>query len=561
MSVRFTCMFLLLIVCIVPASIAFAHTLPLVAREGKNITVTKELALYRTADDSTDISTILNDEAGGRIVFRHIQKTSFGFTRDTFWLKFGIAIRESSACRWLLELNYPLIDSVNFYIVSRGRVLHREDIRDTAPFRARAIPNRTPLFPLNTSTGNTFDIYLKLKTGGTMRFPLILWPVHSFIHNKTIRNTYSGMYYGFLLMLFIFIVILFFNQQWNTYIYFAFFILLASLFHAIQDGVLFELVMPEHTTWKFHAYIASGSVALLSLSMFIYNFLLLKSHGSYFRWMYSALALMGFLVIAISYIFETYISIRIFAIFGILCMPPNLLAGIVTAYRGHRSGLFLLTAVSFFVTGVVIFSLRGYGVLPTNPVTLYAKEAGILMLALITTLAIADNLKTFRIQSITDGLTGLINTRHFYTIAKYEIDRNRRHNSNLSLLMLDIDFFKAINDTYGHAAGDTMLKAFSNGVKVMLRGIDTVARLGGEEFACLLPDTDINGAEQVADRIRRGIEDMTVVYNRNELRVTVSIGIATLDREHDDIVRLLDKADKALYGAKNSGRNRVCRYG
>ncbi|MEI7843378.1 MAG: diguanylate cyclase [Gallionellaceae bacterium] len=158
----------------------------------------------------------------------------------------------------------------------------------------------------------------------------------------------------------------------------------------------------------------------------------------------------------------------------------------------------------------------------------------------------------------TDFLTGLANRRHFMSIAEAELSRLQRDESRLaSILMLDIDHFKNLNDTFGHAVGDLALMNFAKEVKGALRRIDTAGRIGGEEFAVLLPDTDAVEAEVLAERIRQKISNSAFVQDGKKVSITVSIGISTLTAKDETPESALNRADKALYQAKGSGRNRV----
>lgn len=161
-------------------------------------------------------------------------------------------------------------------------------------------------------------------------------------------------------------------------------------------------------------------------------------------------------------------------------------------------------------------------------------------------------------QAQTDYLTGVFNRRYFMAQGSAEIERARRYGSALSILMLDIDFFKRINDRYGHSTGDAVLRKLTEVCQFALRSLDVFGRLGGEEFAILLPETDQVAALDVAERLRLIVADARVpIEGAQAVSFTVSIGVSSMLPTSGGIDDLLNAADKALYAAKNAGRNAV----
>jgi len=163
-----------------------------------------------------------------------------------------------------------------------------------------------------------------------------------------------------------------------------------------------------------------------------------------------------------------------------------------------------------------------------------------------------------RHAAVCDHLTGIGNRRAFFDAAETELRRWRRLPRPLALLLIDADLFKGINDTHGHPVGDAVLRHIARQMGATFRQIDVVARIGGEEFAVLLPSADLANAQRVAERLRAALEAQPAPTNAGPVRCTVSIGIATMDEATDSVDALLERADKALYVAKRSGRNRVC---
>jgi two-component system cell cycle response regulator len=170
-----------------------------------------------------------------------------------------------------------------------------------------------------------------------------------------------------------------------------------------------------------------------------------------------------------------------------------------------------------------------------------------------------DNVQMSIEMAITDALTGLFNRRYMESHLGTLIEQAAARRKPLSALIIDIDYFKAINDTHGHDAGDDVLRDFALRIKRSIRGIDLACRYGGEEFVIVMPETDMAVAAMVAERLRRRIaaEPFPIQQGAGAIPVTISIGIAALRGDDDTAAALLKRADQALYRAKRDGRNRV----
>ena len=157
-----------------------------------------------------------------------------------------------------------------------------------------------------------------------------------------------------------------------------------------------------------------------------------------------------------------------------------------------------------------------------------------------------------------DALTELYNRRHFVELVDKEIARALRHGRPLVMCIIDVDLFKPVNDQYGHIAGDGVLRQLAAVVRGFVRGEDIAARIGGEEFAVLLPEADVEAARAFADRLREEVAATPFVLGGEPHRITISIGIAALQADRGERSALMKAADAALYRAKDEGRNRVC---
>jgi len=170
-----------------------------------------------------------------------------------------------------------------------------------------------------------------------------------------------------------------------------------------------------------------------------------------------------------------------------------------------------------------------------------------------------DNVQHSIEMAVTDALTGLHNRRYMETHIGMLAEQASNRGKSLALMMLDIDFFKSVNDTYGHDAGDDVLREFAMRIRKSIRGIDLACRYGGEEFVIVMPETDMHIAGMVAERLRRAVaaEPFAIDKGARQIQVTISIGLAALERKGEPVADVLKRADLALYRAKHDGRNRV----
>jgi diguanylate cyclase (GGDEF)-like protein len=181
-------------------------------------------------------------------------------------------------------------------------------------------------------------------------------------------------------------------------------------------------------------------------------------------------------------------------------------------------------------------------------ISLFAKQVGI-------SLERARLFQEVQSLALVDPLTGLHNRRSLFELGRIEFSRAHRMNREFSCMMLDLDHFKQVNDTYGHQTGDLVLQEFANHCKKSVREVDLVGRYGGEEIIILLPETDIKTAQFVAERLRKSLEKKDFTISNHEIKVTVSIGVAGKDDYTPHLETLIARSDQALYIAKHKGRN------
>jgi diguanylate cyclase (GGDEF)-like protein len=221
--------------------------------------------------------------------------------------------------------------------------------------------------------------------------------------------------------------------------------------------------------------------------------------------------------------------------------------------RGMGSLLILPLIVGEEATGTLVLASRkreAFGTSARETLTVLANQIAV---------SLANSAAVRRLEELatTDALTGCLNKRVFLEELEKKRRSAQRFGRKVSLLMTDIDHFKSVNDTYGHATGDVVLKRLGEILRELKRDTDTVSRFGGEEFCVLCEETDTRGAVQLGNRIREALEAEVFHTELGKLTVTLSVGVATYPQDADDSGGLFEASDKALYAAKHGGRNQV----
>ena len=222
-------------------------------------------------------------------------------------------------------------------------------------------------------------------------------------------------------------------------------------------------------------------------------------------------------------------------------------------FVGKRAGISVSILSGVVWTAIALATTHTYEH-PAIPIWNIVSKFGFLLIFANILASLKKVLEHEQELARTDHLTGVANRRYFFEVANMEVKRARRHDRPFSVTYMDIDNFKAINDSYGHSVGDSLLQSISKTIKSNVRDIDIVARLGGDEFAILMPETDSASAYAVVERIQ---ESLMRVVRKNLWPVSFSIGVATWARPPQTVDDMLRDADMLMYSVKSSGKNRI----
>lgn len=365
------------------------------------------------------------------------------------------------------------------------------------------------------------------------------------------------------------------------------------------SGYGFEYLWPESTRWAMTAQPVLISFTLVGMLNFSRTFLSLDKLMPRAARLVRMTAYLMFASIAAPFVLPYAMAIKLAVVGALVSALIVLACGGISLASGARQARYFMLAWTVLLLGISLYALKTFGLVPSNLLTEYAMQIGSALEAVLLSFALAHRMAILkeeneRIQqeanyqleqrvaqrtqeldaalqqlsvanlaleekNRSDGLTGVKNRRFFDEQLTIEIKRSSRAQLALTLLLIDIDHFKQVNDRYGHLAGDACLRAVATAVCGCLRRpSDELARYGGEEFAALLPHTDYAGGLQMAERIRAAVAALTFEYDGHSIPVTVSVGCATTVPTRDYVCdRLIAAADGALYEAKRSGRNRV----
>ena len=484
---------------------------------------------------------------------------NLGITDAAIWVRFSVLNTSVEPRLKYLSFEFPLADYVAFFTREKDH-FKRVNAGRTVGMTKKLIPSRYYVFPFRVDGSQQKTIYVRVISTTSMVFPMSIWEPGAFNRKDHRDQMFFGIIYGI----------------WFAFIcYFAF----------------LSLKLRNPAAMWFTAYILCLGALLFSYQGYLKEFLPPFMEGSGRTVL---LIVIGSLYFAGAKFFRTFVPIRyhswkidraiqVLQWMGLGFIPMNIfsnpltplysivLAGVGPVFSIAVAVVFWIKKVpnaKYFTIGWMIGHItseldlmRVFGIIPWTPEAIYLIPASMISCIVCFSIAVIEEGRKSREDASQDGLTGILNRRYFDNMLKIEWNRHLRTRSPLAVVIADIDNFKAFNDTYGHLKGDDCLKAIGRTFSRMLRRSGEIAaRYGGEEFVALLPQTDAKQARSIAERIRRSIENLSIVHESSHTAdvVTVSIGTASMIPEKiKTSAQLLNEADKALYDAKANGRNQV----
>jgi len=521
---------------------------------------------------------------------------TFGYIDGTTWFK--IEIKNSSDSEdYILSFSEAIWKEFNLYRKIDTLFIEEKNGLDI-PLSSRSICDVNPAFEIHIAKNSTQTFYIQGQTIASQigRFEILSAKEY---YNPSKISTVD-LYSAFALILMVIVILNSYSYiltKSNAYIYYIAYTLASIVFSSMHSGSY--LVLGFHG-WSEGLHVV-GTFVILFLLLFSDKFLNLKEELplTHKFFIFSAGVFLLFSLLIFNNV--TYSSL-LFNIYSALFFLVLFFAVIKVFLNGSNAAKYYLIALLIYAPLMALMIATFNTFLPYTEFTRHSFLAGALIEIIFFTLILTSRYRTINLQKIeiqkelifeqskneefletqilertkeiqeskkelellasTDSMTKLYNRRYFTEISKSLLDLAKRNKSYTTVIMLDIDKFKNVNDTYGHKVGDKVIISLASLLLKYSRKSDIVSRWGGEEFVVLLPQTNQEGAYTIAQKMRYEAENLVLKLEGNrEVKFTISIGISHIDLEHDlDVEMAIHRADEALYEAKSTGRNRVCLF-
>jgi len=489
---------------------------------------------------------------------------NFGIGAKPVWIHFSVDNPTASPVEKRLSIEIAWLDRLEVYFKSRDGTVATYRAGDRQAYMQRPVASRYFVFDHAFGTGVS-EVFIRVETPDPMVVPIHLLNPETSRIRQTQQELSYGLVYGFLLALLAYNAILFASLRSSRYLSYAIYLAMFMAMNIAYTGHGFAWLWPASLHWQqwsnpilMFLYGTSGLV-------FAIRFLDLRtSFPRVHQAVVAYCAAFGALLAASILLGSQKYALLVAFTFAFLFSIIMLLLGIISVHAGQKPAKYFLIAALAAMVGALLTTLSVWGFIPHNSWTFRAVEIGMLADATLLALALAyqfrvgqeERVRAERLAHL-DPLTGVNNRRAFYEKTGALWSNTIRHQHDASVMLIDIDCFKQINDAHGHAHGDAVLQATVGILRQSVRQGDVLARWGGEEFIVFMPETSLHEAMVLAERLREAIAAMRVPCETGETAVTASVGVAQKEDAHGTLDALIATADECLYQAKQQGRNRV----
>jgi len=520
-------------------------------------------------------------------------KSNFGVSASDFWLRIDLLNSGSEPLVWYLEASYPQWDHVSFYM-DGVKVLQGGDHH---PFATRPVAAESNVYVLNTPPASQQRVWVHFSYDlpGLAETQLRLWTPDAFDQHYANRYFVIGVFVGVGILMVLYNLFIGYSTRMFEYIWYTSYMLAAVISLLTVTGFGYRYLWPGATWFIDFSPVLFPLLTLMLATQFTRLFLCTRELRLVDSLLKAVFVAGGLSLLCYWLGWRDYALKFVFICAIITVFYP--LIGLWQYRKGRLDARFYVFGWSVWSLAMIIAMLRNMAVIPSDFVTGFAPALGFFIEGVLLSFALADRINRLRgekeaietkhimhlqqqqetlehlvsertsalqqakeraeMLARTDVLTGALNRRAFFEHGERELERAIRYKTPLAVMMIDLDLFKQVNDNHGHATGDAVLVAVIDTLRGLIRNVDTIGRIGGEEFAALMPQADLESATELAQRLRVALEAQGIAVGDLIINVTASFGIAVIDVGNESLDESLIRADAALYRAKANGRNRV----
>lgn len=487
---------------------------------------------------------------------------SFGIGSEPVWVRLRLENLEGEPVMRRLTSGVTWIDDLEVYHVSGNRVVQQWRDGDGMERTSHLIPGVGFVFDLRLPPGRS-EVYIRAATDDPLVLPIRFQSLEKAGDSAALINTGYGMLYGLLVALISYNLMLYTIFRQPRFFFYSLYVACFAVVNVGYTGQGFSWLYPTHPGFQNFSTLAMMVGLGVCGLLFASSFLELKENMPRIYRSIIFYIIFGLVLIAAFTVMQNHYAAAIFS-FAYLAMTTIVM--IVLGFLSLRTvedADYFVFAVSASMFGLLITTITVWGFIPFTVFGYHAAEVGVLIEAAVLAGVLArqlmykegERISAKRLASY-DPLTELRNRRSFLEIGHEVWNKAVRDKLPLSLIVIDVDHFKMVNDRYGHNVGDEALIHVARLMSHTVRDQDILARWGGEEIVLLMPETDASAAVATAERLRNLLESTPLSSDEGSIRITASFGVAER-KSAESFDELFNKADRLLYAAKNNGRNRV----
>lgn len=536
------------------------------ARADFTETVTDRVAYFPEPGEALDLAeaAALVTADPARLQRSEASVLALGIDAAPVWLVADVENPTDEPIQRRLALRTAWLNRVDFHFISTGTPPQHSLAGDLMPVGERTVDSRLPSADYDFPPGMT-RVFIRVETADPMVLPLHFSSVSGSLAREQLATVFYSFVYGVMFALMAYNLMLFFGLRRRRYLFYTFYMGCFVGMTLAYSGIGMRLFWPDAVSWQqwapplFMLLFASAGL------IFAADFLGLRYHRP--RLLKATVTLcLAYSAIFAGLLLANEQGWTLKLMFTLVPIFSGLMLyfGASSWFGGNRAARYFLLGVLASVLGASVTASAVAGLIPYNRLTYHAVDIGMVVDAILLALALTDLFRqnqqarlVAERKAAIDPLTRLNNRRGFLPVAESMWSLAQRNDRDICVALIDVDHFKEVNDRYGHSLGDVVLARIAEVLDQSRRTGDILARWGGEEFILLLPETTVEEAGKVAERIRADVETLVAGDRGRKIQRTISIGVAPRERDAESLEQVIVAADRALYRAKSRGRNQV----